>query len=186
PVIQTLSLNELREDSKFNELKKSYEILQNTTQAKRTEDNLILTDLLEGLDISIEVSTIKKITSSNYVSYTMLMVEPEDKSNNFSNLVIQEKEGVQRIFTVRYFVNTNEAKATQVSTEEYSSIEMRSGINSYTEPWGDPDGGGSGGSGTSGCEEYVTVCNMVNVWIPVPCGCGDLPGEGCKGSTCGP
>ncbi|MFT7900188.1 hypothetical protein VBY74_09410, partial [Tenacibaculum ascidiaceicola] len=39
PVIQTLSLNELREDSKFNELKKSYEILQNTTQAKRTEDN---------------------------------------------------------------------------------------------------------------------------------------------------
>ncbi|MFT7901166.1 hypothetical protein VBY74_14410, partial [Tenacibaculum ascidiaceicola] len=40
--------------------------------------------------------------------------------------------------------------------------------------------------GTSGCEEYVTVCNMVNVWIPVPCGCGDLPGEGCKGSTCGP
>jgi hypothetical protein len=79
------------------------------------------------------------------------MVEPKDKSGNFSNLVIQEQNGTKHMFTVRYF---NSITTSRTTTESISDVQMRYGINSFDEPWEDEDGGGSSGGGST-CGEYV-------------------------------
>ena len=141
PKIETFSLNELDKDSKFNELKSTYRILQNNTLAKSKKDNSFSARLVDTLGITIEANSIKRISNGNYVSYTMLMIEPNDTSKNFSNLVIQENNGIKRIFTVRYFSYQPKSKSSSYdsksSTESFGGdIQMRSGINSFTEPWG--------------------------------------------------
>jgi hypothetical protein len=79
------------------------------------------------------------------------MVEPKDKSGNFSNLVIQEQNGTKHMFTVRYF---NSIATSRTTTESISDVQMRYGINSFDEPWEDEDGGGSSGGGST-CGDYV-------------------------------
>ena len=56
---------------------------------------------------------------------------------------------------------------------------MRSGVRSFTDFW--EDDFNNGGGGTDDCEQYDTVCNTVNVWIPTCCGCGDCGDDPCNG-----
>ncbi|WP_197474518.1 AHH domain-containing protein [Tenacibaculum ovolyticum] len=184
PTIETFSLNQLNKDLLFNDLKDNYRILQTKYNAKGSEGSSVR--LIDTLGITIDANSVKKITGNNYVSYTMLMIEPTNTSNDFSNLVIQKREGEKRIFTVRYFQEKNKARnnlsiAKNSLTSFSGNFQMRSGITT-TEMWGDPeDHGGGGGGGSGGCEEYITVCNTVNVWVPHGCGCGHMPGQSCDG-----
>ncbi|WP_197474608.1 hypothetical protein, partial [Tenacibaculum ovolyticum] len=162
----------------------NYRILQTKDYAKGSQGSSVR--LIDTLGITIDANSIKKITGNSYVSYTMLMIEPNDTSNDFSNLVIQEREGKKRIFTVRYFQQQNKAKSSSYTAKNSlatfsGGFKMRTGITT-TEMWGDPeDHGGGGGGGSGGCEEYITVCNTVNVWVPHGCGCGHMPGDNCDG-----
>ncbi|WP_298883026.1 hypothetical protein [uncultured Polaribacter sp.] len=179
PKIENFSLSQLNQDKDFNNLKDNFNILQTKYLSKSNKNSSAR--LVDTLGITIDANSIKRISYDNYVSYTMLMIEPENTSSNFSNLVIQEYNGVKRIFTVRYLPSQNKSKkssySSKSSTESFNGdIQMSSGITT-TELWGDDDGGGGGGSGTSNCEEYETVCNTVNVWSSV-CGCPDTHAPG--------
>lgn len=172
PKIENFSLSQLNQDKDFNNLKDNFNILQTKYLSKNNKNSSAR--LVDTLGITIDANSIKRISYDNYVSYTMLMIEPENTSHNFSNLVIQEYNGVKRIFTVRYLPRQNKSKsntyASKSSVESFNGdIQMSSGITT-TELWGDDDGGGGGASGTSNCEEYETVCNTVNVWSSV---CGE-------------
>lgn len=184
PKIETFSLDQLNNNNDFKELKNTYQILQNNSLAKSTKTNSFSYRLTDTLGITIDANYIKKISYDNYTSYTMLMIEENDTSNNFSNLVIQEYNGVKRIFTMRYFpfIAKNNSYASKNSIESFNGdIQMLSGINPY-EIWDDgTGGGGSGGSTGTDCEEYQTICNTVNIWIPHGCGCGHMPGQSCDG-----
>jgi len=120
------------------------------------------------------MSFVNKITSDNYVSYTMRLVEPLDASYSYSNIVIQERNGVEEIFTIRY-INDDNAR-----TNGTDGMNMKSGIIPY-DGWEDPDDGNTGG----GDDDFVEICNDIRVLTPIPCGCGHMPWETCKGSTCG-
>ena len=183
PRIETFTLNQLNQDKGFNALKDNYRILQVKSYAKGYKRSSVR--LIDTLGITIDANSIKKITGNSYVSYTMLMIEPNDTSNDFSNLVIQEREGKKQIFTVRYFQEQNKARSSSYAAKNSLSsfsgdFQMRSGITT-TEMWGDPEGGGGGGGTSGGCEEYITICNTVNVWVPHGCGCGHMPGQSCEG-----
>lgn len=183
PKIENFSLKDLSTDYTFNDLSSTYGILQprfNTKTKSRSIDNI-----LDSLNITIDPSTIKKISSQGYVSYTMLMIEPDDKSNDFSNLVIQEKDGIKRIFTIRYkqkvSVKTKTGSSTSSSAYSYDDIDMQSGISTHDMWYDDSDDGGNGGGGSNGCEEFTTVCNTVDIWVPHGCTCrGHMPWENCS------
>lgn len=176
PLIETVTFKQVENEKAFTELDEIYDLNLNPKNIKYARK------LVDTMGITIETSSIKKITYNNYVSYTMLMVEPKDESNNFSNIVIQESNGIKSIFTVRYFTNNTTAKKDNIKAKDAISsslsFSMMSGINSNTEPWGDPDGGGGGSGG--GCDEYVEVCNTLLVWVPQGCSCkGHMPGQFC-------
>lgn len=185
PTIETFTLNELKSDQTFTELKNTYRIFQIKTSPSSGVVRLDAEDSIDDLDVTIDPNSIKRITSYNYTSYSMLMIEPEDKSGNFSNLVIQEHDGKKEIFTVRYFPKTNSEQTNYLghpNTPSYS-IQIRSGVHSFTEIWDDPEGN-SGSGGYQECEEYQTVCHNVVVYVPIPCPCrGHMPGDYCTCPT---
>ncbi len=188
PQIKTFNLNQLKSDNKFNTLKNSFDVLQNNTLFASRNGTSTSARLVDTLGITIDENSIKQIVYNGYVSYTMLMIEPNDTSDNVSNLVIQEHNGNEHIFTVRYSnMESDTTTASRNSNEPSDNVQMLSGIRSYTDFWED-DEGNSGGGGTDNCEQYETVCNTVNVWIPTSCGCGhsgDDPCSGCYGVYAG-
>jgi hypothetical protein len=188
PQIKTFTLNQLQNDNTFGSLKNSFNILQNNTlfASRNANGTSYSARLVDSLGISIDESSIRQITYDGYVSYTMLMIEPDDNSGNTSNLVIQDHNGSERIFTVRYTNDANDSGIASRNSSQSDNVQMRSGIRSYSDFWQDDEGNSS--SGASDCEQYETVCNTVYVWIPVSCGCGhsgDDPCDGCYGSYAG-
>ena len=174
PTIEILSFEEAVEEKTFTELNNSYnlKLYENNEKYKGP-----ISKTLDSLGVTIETSTIKKIVSENYVSYTMLIVEPQNTSNSFYNLVIQEHKDKQEIFTVKY---TPDVNATLSSTASFvGDIDMRSGMDPR-QLWGDDDGDGGGGNDGNDCEEYQTVCNYMEVWVPHGCTCANhMPSENC-------
>lgn len=186
PQIKTFTLNQLQNVNTFSTLKNSFNILQNNTlfASRNGNGTSYSARLVDTLGITIDENSIKQITYDGYVSYTMLMIEPDDTSGNTSNLVIQDHNGSERIFTVRYTNDANDSGIASRNSNQSGNVQMRSGIRSSTEFWED-DEGNSGGSGNDNCEQYIEDCYTVNVWTPVCCGCGHCgndPCEGCYGN----
>lgn len=108
--IDNLTFNEASNQVKFKKLKSKFEIQEpvfdnqknklvskiKTTFSKSTHTSKDFSNL----DPSIDMSVIKKVTTENYISYTMRIEAPINQSNSFFNLVIQESNGVQEMFTV--------------------------------------------------------------------------------------
>jgi len=174
--IEALSFNQALSENKFNNLRKTFKLMQlkNKTKENTTTDTYQKTiQTTDTLGITFVTSSIRKITSDNYVSYTMLMYEPNDTSNNFSNLIIQEKNGIESIFTIRYTSYSNKSTTSQKeSTDDFS---LRNGIIPF-DGW-DETGDGSEGGGNG----FVEECNTVLVLEPFHCGCGHYPGDPCSG-----
>jgi len=191
PNIETVTLNQLNKDSKFNEIKNNFGILKNSALSNSGKDDSYATRLVDSLGITIAPNTIQKITHINYVSYTMLMIEPDDTSINFSNLVIQESDGVKKIFTARYFPDQQNAAKNSNSASKSGmnsfngDMQLRSGVRTPNDFQQDGTGGGSSGGnedgGSGDCEEYETICKNVGVYVAYACGCGHMPWDDCKG-----
>lgn len=190
PKIQTVTLNQLNKDPKFNEIKNNFGILKNSALSNSDKDNSYATRLVDSLGITIGPNTIQKIVYDNYVSYTMLMIDPDDTSNNFSNLVIQEKEGVKNIFTARYFPDQQSTakgdnSASKSAMDSFSGdMLIRSGVRTPNDFVQDGTGGGSSGGneegGSGDCDDYITNCYYVGVWVPYGCTCKNhMPWDSC-------
>lgn len=175
PRIETFTLEQIEKDNTFKKLKNNFKILQNNIASRNEDNNSYNPLLVDTLGITIDANTIRRISYDNYVSFTMLMIEPNNTSQNFSNLVILEKDGINRIFTVRYF--QNQSRGTSNGSEVFGDIQMFSGIHQLED---DVDSSGGGNGGNTGCDEYVNVCNTLDVWSSI-CGCPaqHLPGEYC-------
>jgi len=98
------------------------------------------------------MSFVNKITSEDYVSYTMRLVEPSNTTSSYSNIVIQEHDGIEEIFTIKYTDNS--------SSRGNDSMNVKPGIIPY-DGWEDLDGDGTGDGGN----QYVctTVAGVVEI-----------------------
>jgi hypothetical protein len=132
-----------------------------------------------ALDASIDMSSLKKITTENYISYTMRLEEPLNTSNSFSNIVIQENNGIQEIFTVKYTPSQAKTmeKSTSTSSEFEGSFTMKSGIIPY-DGW-DETGDDTGG----GTSDFVEICESRSVITLIPCQCTHDAGNYCTGCS---
>jgi len=103
-------------------------------------------------DYWIDMSFVNKISSDDYVSYTMRLVEPSNTTSSYSNIVIQEHDGIEEIFTIKYTDNS--------SSRGGDSMNVKPGIIPF-DGWEDPDGDGTGGGGN----QYVctTVAGVVEI-----------------------
>jgi hypothetical protein len=164
------------EEPVYNHKKKKYLVKINNTYSKST-----MTENFSDLYPSIDVSVIRKITTPNYVSYTMKVNEPQNSTNSFSNIVIQEANGVQEIFTFRYTPSQSKSKSTLSTSSFEGTYTMVRGM-CIPDQQGDCSGNGldddSGGGGTG---DFVEICYDVTVLIPVGCGCGHMPWQSCQG-----
>ncbi|MEH6658596.1 hypothetical protein [Leeuwenhoekiella marinoflava] len=155
------------QDPEFDITKKIY-----FSNDKKNNSKTPLADFSE-LHPSIDVSVVRKITAPNYVSYTMRVNEPKNESSSFSNIVIQNSNGVQEIFTFRYFPSENPLNTERNFEGNYT---MTRGICQFDEL--DCDGGpGEGG----GSDDFVRICEDVIVMVPIGCGCGHMPWQNCEG-----
>lgn len=160
------------EEPIYNPKKKKYFSKVNNTYSKSSSPNDF-----SDLDPSIDVSVVRKITTPNYVSYTMRVNEPQNATNSFSNIVIQENNGVQEVFTFRYTPTENISSSNKIFQGTYT---MSRGMCLPDQNGGDcngnPDDGGGGGT-----DDFVEICNDVTVLVPVGCGCGHMPWQSCQG-----
>ena len=173
--IENLSYNQASSENLFSNLKSKFNIQEpdlniknGTYYAKFNIDNTKSkksTDF-SNIDASLDMSSIKKITLENYISYTIRFMEPMDTSDSFSNIVIQENNGIQEIFTVRYTPIQNSAKTTISSSKFEGSYTMRKGVIPY-DGWEGLDGDNTGG----GSNDFIEVCDQITLIVPIPCKC---------------
>lgn len=184
PEIENFSLDELATDTRFNDLKNTFGILQNKINV--VSFNMQAADSTSTTSIKLDENTIKRIRYDDYVSYTMLMLEPDDTTGDFSNLIVQEHEGEKNMYTIRYFVsidNENNSERQSASSSR-SNIRILSGMRHFKDLYEHPDSSG----GSPSCSEYETVCRVVSILVPTCCGCGhcgNTPCWGCSGTFAG-
>jgi len=185
PKIEHLSLNDIINDKTFTSLKEAFGILKEADQSIFSKNEVVSVKLVDTLGITIDANSIKKISYDNYVSFTMLMIEPKDTTDNVSNLIVQNYNGEERIFTVRYFNNTSKSKGVSSKTDGVSigDTGIRSGL-APSELWNTPEEEGGNSSSSNPCTEYIRVCHSVTTWMPQPCPCkGHMPGDRCTCSV---
>lgn len=160
--IENLTFDKANNEQSFKDLKNKYNvddfILDNTKNKESSKD-------FSDLDPSIDISVIKKIEKEDYISYTMRIDAPANESNSFFNLVIQESNGIQEIFTVKYTPSENQAKTTTKSNTFDGTYTMSKGIclpdqngNCSNDDENEPSGG-----------DFVEICYDVIVLVNVPC-----------------
>lgn len=171
--MESVTYNQANSESIFSKLKTKFGIDEPIlnpkngsfySKLKKTHSNSKKSKDFSDLDVSIDMSSLKKITTENYTSYTMRFVESQDNSNSFSNIVVQENNGVQEIFTVRYTPSKALAKTSVTSSEFEGSFTMKSGIIPY-DGWDDNGDDHTSGGG------FVQSCKNVFVLEIVGCPC---------------
>ncbi|WP_439152115.1 hypothetical protein [Winogradskyella sp.] len=63
---------------------------------------MLARETIDTLGITIYIDDIKEITIDDYTSYTMRIVLPDSDSENFYNLTIEDKNGVEAMFMTKY------------------------------------------------------------------------------------
>ncbi|MFT5212750.1 MAG: hypothetical protein ACI9WV_000463 [Patiriisocius sp.] len=183
--MENLTYNQANSETTFSKLKTKFNIEEPFlnlkkggfyAKKKKAHSKSKSSKDFSNLGASIDMSSLKKITTENYTSYTMRFVEPENVNNSFSNIVVQERNGVQEIFTVKYTPSKALAKTSAPSSEFEGSFTMKSGIIPY-DGWDDTGDDNTGG----GPDDYVEVCDEVTLIIPIPCSCPakHMPGDFC-------
>lgn len=159
--IDKLNFEHLEQDVSFQALTANFNISQPTFNPKKGtyQSQARTSGSSNNDDHWIDMSVVNKIETENYVSYTMRLVEPLDTSGALSNIVIQERYGVEEIFTIRYTDGSNSR------TTGEGGMNMKPGIIPY-DGWDDyPDNDDS-----SGGDGYVYVCRTVSGEVQeIPC-----------------
>ena len=179
--IETFSLEELETDVRFTSLKNTFGILQKrkgleVERFNTQTDNASTTD-----GIKLAEDSIIRIRHDDYVSYTILMIESEDTTGDFSNLIIQEHAEKKEMFTVRYFKETGNENGNERQSVSSSipNIRVLSGMRNFKDLYEHPDSPG----GSPSCTDYETICRVVSVLVPTCCGCGHCGNDPCRGCS---
>ena len=188
-IIETLSHKQLENNEPvFSKLKNKFNIqepIYNSKEQKyfskfKSNPKTFSSKNFSDLDPSIDMSVIKKITAPNYVSYTMRINEPQNTTNSFYNIVVQEKNEVQEIFTLKYTPSENQS-ITSNSFEGTYAISRGMCLPDQTGDcngnFDDSEGGGSG----SPPDGFIEVCEEVIVMVEVLCtGANHHVGDTCE------
>lgn len=195
PTIKTISYSQA--GATFNRLKNDLQIepylktpLSQNMQARNSMDTL-------GFTVYTDV--IKQVTLGDYISYTMLIANPQADSTKFYNLTIEDKNGTAYMFITKY--TPTEEWRNDTNTAYRGGITTFKGNNVFQQYEEDNSAVGGGGSGSNnpyndystpqgGSPYYPTDCQGTVVIttqpVPYPCGCGDWPGEPCGGCDISP
>jgi len=171
--VDELNFERLEQDVSFQSLRTKFNISQPTFNRKKGtyQSQARTSGASNSNDYWIDMSIVNKVTMENYMSYTMRLVEPLDTSNSYSNIVIQEYNGIEEIFTIRYTDNSSAR-----TTGENGGMNMKPGIIPY-DGWDDPNDGDN----SSGGDGYEYVCRDVIQIIDVPCtGNNHTVGQSCE------
>ena len=168
--IENLSLEEISNDMVFKDFQQKINISKiqdkntifqkakislktHNTFNRNTEHPIIFTD------------KVKKIQKGDYTSYTFKLIFPSyNNSNEFYNLVLQENNGEQEIFTFKYY--TSQQNKNTKNKSLLTNYTMSRGL-CYPDQHacnGGNDNNSGGGSNTSGitCTEFIVL-------VSVPC-----------------
>lgn len=172
--IENLTFDKANNEKLFTDLKHKYKIDDIIFDVKKKKSS---SKDFSNLDPSIDVSVIKKAETENYISYTMRIDAPANESNSFFNLVIQENNGVQEIFTIKYTPSENQTKTATKANAFKGTYRMSRGMCL-------PDQNGdciSDDSGYGGNSNTIEICYDVIVAVEVPCtGGGHYIGNSCE------
>jgi hypothetical protein len=184
--IENLTFKQASSEVIFSNLKNNFDIEEPTFNTKKggyfskVKKGLSKTSKdFSDLDTSIDMNSLKKITTQDYTSYTMRLVEPQNTTSTFSNVVVQESNGVQEIFTFRYTPIENQSKTAIRTSSFEGTYTMTKGIclpDQIGDCSNNEDTGGGGGGGA-----FVEICNTVTIITSVGCQCSHQPGNYCAG-----
>ena len=183
--IENLTFKQASSEVIFSNLKNNFDIEEPTFNTKKggyfskVKKGLSKTSKdFSDLDASIDMNSLKKITTQDYTSYTMRLVEPQNTTSTFSNVVVQESNGVQEIFTFRYTPIENQSKTAIRTSSFEGTYTMTKGIclpDQIGDCSNNEDTGGGGGG------DFVEICNTVTIITSVGCQCSHQPGNYCAG-----
>lgn len=183
--IDNLSYEQANTDNTFSKLKTKFDIKEPTFNTRKggyfskIKETFSKSEKdFSDLDPSIDVNTIKKITLKNYTSYTMRIDEPQNNTNSFANIVIQESNGVQEIFTFRYFPT---ASKTTSKTESFNGTYTMTKGMCLPDQNGSCDGDSDDDGGSDGGTDFVEICENSFEITSVECQCSHGPGNYCTG-----
>lgn len=175
--IENLTFKQANLEPIFSDLRIKFDIEEpifNTekgTYFSKTNSSKSSNDTFTNINASVDMGIVRKITTSDYTSYTMRLIEPQNSNNSFSNVVIQENNGVEEVFTVKY-TPTKQLRNGETQAFE-GDFTLKSGIIPY-DGWDDED------DNTGGGNDWVEICNDVIVLVPHACSCKDhMPWQSC-------
>ncbi|MDA9339447.1 hypothetical protein N9Q68_00590 [Polaribacter sp.] len=189
PVVRKLSYEDT--GKLFNKLKTEFQIAHFTDIAQQA--NAFARTTQDTLGITIFTDDIKEVTLDNYTSYTMRIVNPDNETDTFYNLTIEDKNGASDLFVTKYDPTENwlndtkqpfEGSLTTMRTDDFTDVFDEHEDDESNDNTGSDSNGSGGGQST-----YPTDCNgmviATTVMVAYTCGCGHWPWKSCGGSTCG-
>lgn len=158
--IKNVSIKEVTNSSLYLNFLNNFENLDRITYSSETGEN--------NYDFIIDTTKVKIIEKENYISYTFKIMRTRHKDVRVENLLLENKNGVERAFIISYIPDEDWLHQYE------KGIELPFYGNVYSEELKD----------YSPRQPYGIDCDTIIIIIDVPCPCaGHWPGQNCTCET---